>query len=237
MNWKRCLLLVLSLGCFTAFAFLPPAMAVPAASAADTFYLTIQGKGSHGSMPHLGVDPVLTGAEIVVALHTVVSRNVTPGEMTVISVGKFQAGDAPNVIPDTAEMAATIRTVTEPTRQLVADRIKTFVDSIVKANGATYKLNYVLGYPAVQNDPALVDLAKASVTKILGADYVVNSHDCMTASEDFAYYKGVAPECLIVLGVGEGVANHHPKFNINENALVNGVKAEVQIILDYLNQK
>jgi metal-dependent amidase/aminoacylase/carboxypeptidase family protein len=70
----------------------------------------------------------------------------------------------------------------------------------------------------------------------LGSDYVVNSPGRMTASEDFAYYKGVAPECLIVHDVGEGVANHHPKFNI-KNALVNGVKAEVQIILDYLNQK
>lgn len=204
-----------------------------ASTSADGFFLTINGKGSHGSMPQLGTDPIVTGAEVVTALQTVVSRNVTPGEMAVVSVGKFQAGDAPNVIPDKAELAATVRTVSEPTRQLVAARIRTLVDHIVQANGATCHLDYKFGYPAIQNDEALRELARAGATKALGASQVFDAPR-MSASEDFAYYKEVAPTCFMVLGVGDGAANHSPKFNPDERALANGVRAEVQIILDYL---
>lgn len=206
-----------------------------ASTASDGFTLTIQGKGSHGSMPQLGVDPIVVGAEIVSALQTVVSRNVTPGEMAVVSVGKFQAGNAPNVIPDKAELAATVRTVSDDTRQLVATRIKSLIDNICKAYGATYDLNYVFSYPAIQNDEALRSLAKASVTKILVEDQVFDAPR-MPASEDFSYYKEVAPTYFMALGVGPGPANHSPKFNPDESALLNGVKAEVQILLDYLNQ-
>lgn len=205
-----------------------------ASTSADGFFLTINGKGSHGSMPQLGTDPIVTGAEIVTALQTVVSRNVTPGEMAVVSVGKFQAGNAPNVIPDKAELAATVRTISEPTRQLVAARIKTLIDHIVQANEATCNLDYEFGYPAIQNDEALRALARAVATKALGASQVFDAPR-MSASEDFAYYKKVAPTCFMVLGVGDGAANHSPKFNPDESALANGVKAEVQIILDYLN--
>lgn len=204
-----------------------------ASTSADGFFLTINGKGSHGSMPQLGTDPIVTGAEVVTALQTVVSRNVTPGEMAVVSVGKFQAGDAPNVIPDKAELAATVRTVSEPTRQLVAARIKTLVDHIVQANGATCHLDYKFGYPAIQNDEALRALARAGATKALGTSQVFDAPR-MSASEDFAYYKEVAPTCFMVLGVGDGAANHSPEFNPDERALANGVRAEVQIILDYL---
>ncbi|WP_413998592.1 M20 metallopeptidase family protein [Flavobacterium sp. W1B] len=206
-----------------------------ASTTSDGFYLTVFGKGSHGSMPQLGVDPIVTAAEIVMGLQTIVSRNVTPGEMAVVSIGKFQSGKASNVIPDKAELAASIRTISDPTRQLIRTRIETIVDHIAKANDATYKLDYVLSYPAIENDLALSAFAKKSATKVLGANRVFDAPR-MTASEDFSYYKEVAPVYFMILGVGPGVANHNPKFNIDEAALSNGVKAEVQIILDYLNQ-
>lgn len=206
-----------------------------ASTASDTVYLTIRGKGSHGSQPHLSVDPVVTGSEIVMALQTVVSRNIPPGEPAVITVGKFQAGAAANIIPDTAELAATIRTVSEKTRKLVAERVKAIIDSITRANGATYDLNYIVDCPVVENDPALTALAKASAAKVLGDDQVFDAprHN---GSEDFARYKEVAPECMTLLGAGPGATNHSPKFNFDEGILANGVKAQVQIILDYLNQ-
>lgn len=205
-----------------------------ASTTSDGFVLTINGKGSHGSMPQLGVDPIVIGSEIVNTLQTVVSRNITPGEMAVITIGKFQSGNAPNVIPDKAELAASIRTITEPTRQLVETRIKAIVENITKAHGATYELDYIRSYPAIQNDAALNAQAKASATKALGKDSVFDAPR-MTASEDFSYYKEIAPICFMILGVGEGVANHNPKFNIAEKSLINGVKTEVQVILDYLN--
>lgn len=207
-----------------------------ASTSADGFFLTINGKGSHGSMPQLGIDPIITGSEIVTALQTVVSRNVTPGEMAVVTVGKFQAGEAPNVIPDKAELAATIRTISEPTRQLVATRIKSIIDHIAQANGATYTLDYEFGYPAIQNDESLRSLVRSSAITSLGDTHVFDAPR-MSASEDFSYYKDVAPTCFMVLGVGDGAANHSPKFNLDESALINGTKAEVQIILDYLNEE
>ncbi|MBD0288465.1 MAG: amidohydrolase [Flavisolibacter sp.] len=207
-----------------------------ASTSADGFYLTIQGKGSHGSMPQLGVDPVVTGAEIVTALQTIVSRNITPGEMAVVTIGKFQSGDAPNVIPDKAELAASVRSVTDSSRKLIEQRIRSMVDHIAKANGAAYKLDYILSYPAIQNDSALVDFARTAADKALGAARVFAA-PLMTASEDFSHYRKVAPVCFVNLGVGPGVANHNPKFNLDESALANGVKAQVQIILDFLRPK
>lgn len=147
----------------------------PASTASDEFRLTITGKGSHGSMPHLGIDPIVIGAELVSGLQTIVSRNVVPGEMTVISIGKFQAGNAPNVIADKAELAATVRTTSARTRELVEERIKTIVDNVVQAYGAEYDLDYTLGYPSIENDPELNELARNSAGKILGQDRI--SHD------------------------------------------------------------
>lgn len=207
-----------------------------ASTTSDGFNLTIKGKGSHGSMPQLGVDPIVIGSEIVTSLQTIVSRNVTPGEMAVVTVGKFQAGNAPNVVTDKAEIAASIRTISDPTRQLVKERIETIVDNITKAHNATYDLDYILSYPSIQNDEQLNEFAKACAIKALGSDKVFDAAR-MTASEDFSYYKQIAPISFLVLGVGDGVANHNPKFNLDEKALKNGVVAQVQIILDYLNTK
>src|SRR5690606_4649390 len=104
-----------------------------ASTTSDEFNLTINGKGSHGSMPHLGVDPIVIGAEIVNAIQTIVSRNVTPGELTVVTIGKFLSGNANNVIADKAELGATIRTTSDATRKLVENRIRSIVDNITKA--------------------------------------------------------------------------------------------------------
>lgn len=142
----------------------------PASTASDEFWLTITGKGSHGSMPHLGIDPIIIGAELVSSLQTIVSRNVAPGEMTVISIGKFQSGNAPNVIANKAELAATVRTTSSSTRELVEERIKGMVDNIVEAHGGTYELDYTLGYPSIENDDELSELARNSEGKILGED-------------------------------------------------------------------
>lgn len=208
----------------------------PASTSADGFFLTIQGKGTHGSMPQLGVDPIVTGAQIVTELQTIVSRNVTPGEMAVVSVGKFQSGDAPNVIPETASLAATVRTTTEPTRVLIEKRIKEIIKHQCESMGALYKLDYIKGYPAIINDGKLRKLATQAAIKAVGKEHVMDGPR-MTASEDFARYRDVCPIFFFNIGVGEGVANHNPAFNPNEGAFLNGVKTEVQIIWDFLNAK
>lgn len=208
----------------------------PASTAADGFFLTIKGKGSHGSMPHLGIDPLVTGAQIVTTLQTVISRSVMPGEMAVVTVGKFVSGNAPNVIPDKAELAATIRTTTDHTRVLIEKRIKTIIEHECKAMGADYDLDYILGYPAIINDGNLRNIAEKAAIQAVGKE-AVQDGPIMTASEDFARYRDVAPIYFLNIGVGEGVANHNPGFNLDEAALINGVKAEVAILLEYLSQR
>src|SRR5690606_12716654 len=188
-----------------------------ASATSDAFYLTIKGKGSHGSMPHLGVDPIVIGAEIVGGLQTIVSRNTVPGEMAVLSIGKFHAGNAPNVIADKAQLAATIRTTTPETRAMAIERVETIIENRTEASKAEYALEYINSYPSIMNDPALNKLARKSAAKILGEDQVFEA-PMMTASEDFAYYAQKAPVAFVTLGVGDGYANHHPMFDPDEEA-------------------
>lgn len=209
-----------------------------ATTAADGFFLNIQGKGSHGSMPQNGVDPIIVGTQIINQLQTVVSRYVTPGELAVISVGEFKAGDAPNIIPDKAYMSASIRTVNEETRNKIEQRVKDIIDNVCKTYGATYDLNYIKSYMAVINDANLSEFVLNSAKEVLGEEMVFEA-PMTSASEDFSYYQTIAPECFVILGGGTaeegcGFANHHPKFMIQEEAMVSGVKTEVQTVLNFL---
>src|SRR5690606_26661837 len=112
---------------------------------------------------------------------------------------------------------------------------KSIIDNTVEAHGGTYDLDYTLGYPSIVNDTELTEMAMNSASKILGEDKIFEA-PAMTASEDFAFYKEISPISFVTLGIGDGPANHNPGFNLDEDALENGVKTQVQIILDYLNE-
>ncbi|MFJ2033259.1 M20 family metallopeptidase [Streptosporangium sp. NPDC087985] len=208
-----------------------------ASTAAGGFFLKIQGRGSHGAMPQNGIDPVLVGAEIVLALNTITSRNTDPANMNVVNVGVFQSGEAPNVIPDTAKLGCSIRTASDADWELMARRAKDIVAGICAANGAEYAFQWFDNYPVVQNDSRLADLAHAAARKVIGdAAYFGPG---TSASEDFAFYTGIVPGCFLFLGAGtheDGLdfANHSPKFDIIEDCLPIGAAVEVQIALDFL---
>src|SRR5690606_18680640 len=161
-------------------------------------------------------------------------RTVTPRVYEFFRHSNIHAEDMANIIPDKAELAATIRNTSAETRKIIERRIKTIIANVVQAHDAKYELKYMSNYPAIINDPDLNDFVKESVEDILGEKNVFNA-PMMTASEDFAYYNTVGPTVFMTLGVGPGPANHNPAFNINESALKNGVKAQVQLILDYLD--
>lgn len=212
-----------------------------ATTAADGFYLKIQGRGSHASTPELSVDPIVVGAHMVLALQTIVSRNVKPSEMATLSIGEFHSGQAANIIADTATLSCSIRTTNEEVRDLIEARVKQVVNSVAAAHGATVELDYIRGYSALYNTPELALKAKQSAIKVLGEDLVYDSPMLM-ASEDFSAYTKVVPGCYMFLGGGLeeegcGFMNHHPKFNILEKSLVNGTKVEVQLILDLLGKQ
>ena len=209
-----------------------------ATSAADGFFLKIQGRGSHASMPQLAIDPIMIGSQIVTALYQIVSRNVAPGENAVLSMGEFTSGEMPNVIPDTAKLSASIRTETPANRKLMETRVKALIDGICTMHGATYKLDYILGYDAVYNSEEPCDDVKQAALTALGEAYYFETAK-LSGSEDFAAYTAKIPGCWVILGGGTAddgcnYANHNPRFTIIEEALFNGTKTEVQLVLDQL---
>lgn len=211
-------------------------LAGPAMAAQNSFHLTIQGRGSHGSMPEASIDPITVGADIIMNLNQIVSRNIGPFENVVISFGKFASGDVFNVIPDKAYLEGTVRTNTPDTRTYVEERIKTVIDCICKAYGAEYELEYVHGYPAVSNDETCTEIAKRAALSIFEEGVWGEGHRSM-GSEDFSYYTEKAPSTFVILGGGNAdndcpYVNHHPKFKVDERAFINGTKMYVAFALE-----
>lgn len=224
------------------FPFLPTGSIVhmngPMTAASDTFKLTIKGKGSHGSMPDLSIDPITIGAEIVSNLNNIVSREINAFDTAVISVGKFQAGDAPNVIPDTAEIAGTVRTLKKETRSAIETSIRKVIDHTTKMYGADYELDYTNGYDSVRNDKEATAYVLEAVKKVVSKPLIIPGQTMM-GSEDFSAYTNEKPGSFFALGVGlakDGYKyiNHNPKFIIDEAALITGSKVFVQLVQDLM---
>lgn len=207
-------------------------------SASDVASLTIKGRGAHGSMPDLSVDPILIGSEIVTNLNHIISRNVSPLANSVISVGAFHSGSVANIIPDTAQLELTIRNNDPEVREFVKKRMEAIIDGVCSMYGAEYDFEYTYGYDAVINDEKAVELVKAAAVKTVGEENLFLMSPMM-GGEDFSAYTQVRPGAFFVLGGGtaeEGCAyiNHHPKFKINEACFPVGAAMHVQLILDLL---
>ncbi len=210
----------------------------PAMAAADRFTIAIQGKGGHGAQPQDCVDPIVVGAQIVTALQTLVAREVNPIHSAVVSVCAFLSGNAFNVIPDTAELRGTVRTFTPEDRDLLERRIGELASGIGAAMGATVKADYVRGYPATVNDPAMTELVRDAAAEVVGPENVIERPPIMGA-EDFAYFLQERPGCFFFIGSsneerGLVWGHHHPKFDIDEASLAIGVESMVRTTLRYL---
>lgn len=211
----------------------------PAMASADSCVIVIQGKGGHGASPHLAIDPVVVAAQIVNALQTIVSRNVDPIDTAVVTVGMIGAGEASNVIPDTAEMRLTIRAFKPEVRSLLETRIKAITENIAEAFGATVAIDYKLGYPPTVNDPEMTDFVMSVATEVLGADKVSVAAPKMGA-EDFSYFLEERPGCFFFVGTrneerGLVWGHHHPRFDIDEEGLVAGIETMTTVVTRYLN--
>jgi amidohydrolase len=197
----------------------------PVYANADFFQIDIQGKGGHAARPESSVDPLLAAAEIVTALHHVVSRNVPSAERAVVTVGMFQAGTADNIIPDTAMLRGTVRTYKPEMRDLAERRIREIATGICAAYGATAQVIYRRGYSAVVNDEGLYELFRQTAAEALPEVKVVRKEPTM-GGEDFSAYAAIAPAFFSGIGArpesGEHYGHHHPKFEINEDALTIG---------------
>jgi hippurate hydrolase len=199
----------------------------PAMAAFDIFEIVITGKGTHAAMPQLGIDPVVTGAQIVTALQTIASRRVAPLDSVVVSVTQFHAGDTWNVIPETAVIRGTVRSFRKDTQDRMQRDIERIARATCEAQGATMTLRYERRYPALVNSEAETDIAAAAAARVVGEDKVMLGADPLMGSEDFAYMLQAKPGCYVWLGNGSeggpgGCAVHNPRYDFNDEIAVIG---------------
>ncbi|WP_439271618.1 M20 aminoacylase family protein [Pseudochrobactrum sp. HB0163] len=188
----------------------------PIMAAADTAYIRVIGKGGHASRPHLTVDPVMVACSLVMALQTVVARNIDPTETAVITVGTIHGGEASNVIPDYVDLAASIRSFSPKVRELLQKRVIELTEQHAAAYGATVEIKYELGYPVVVNSDAETVFATEVVRELVGDDKV-SLCPLIPGSEDFAYFLQHKPGSFLRLGNGvDSAVLHNPKYNFND---------------------
>lgn len=197
----------------------------PFMASAGTFEITLRGRGGHGALPHETIDAVLVGSQVVVALQSIVSRNVSPLESAVVSVATFQAGTAQNVIADTARLTGTVRAFDVDACAELPRRIERVVAGVCSALGAEYSFDYVQDTPPTINDPALADAVRLAALEVVGAGRVRTDPDVRTmASEDFGEFLLRVPGCYFFVGArneerGAIHPHHSPRFDICEDAL------------------
>ncbi|MFB8344451.1 M20 aminoacylase family protein [Brucella cytisi] len=191
----------------------------PLMAAADTAFIKVLGKGGHASRPHLTVDPVMVASSLVMALQTVVSRNIDPTETAVVTVGTIHGGEATNVISESVTLGLSIRSFAPRIRDLLETRIRSLVESHVAAYGATAEIEYQRGYPVVVNSEPETEFATEVVRELVGENNVTVC-PLIPGSEDFAYFLEKKPGCFLRLGNGVSSAFlHNPKFDFNDDNL------------------
>ncbi len=194
----------------------------------DEIHLTINGKGGHGATPHQCIDPIVIGSSIVIELQQIVSRKCDPKIPCVLTFGHFEALGATNIIPSHAKLKGTFRTMNESWRKEGLELIESQIRSIAALHGATVDLEISTGYPYLENDPELTQQMRKKAIAVLGAAHVEELPIRLTA-EDFSFYGQHVPVCFFRLGVrneSRGIIHgvHHPRFDIDENALLTGVQ-------------
>jgi amidohydrolase len=192
--------------------------------------ITIEGVGGHAAWPHNTIDPVVVGSQLVIALQSIVSRSVDPLEAAVVSMSMFHAGDASNVIPHTATLNGTVRTLNPKVRELVAKRVKEVVDGVAAMTGAKINLDYRTGYPVLMNHPAQTDIAARVASEVAGEANVNANAAPMLGAEDFAFMLEEKPGAFIFIGNGDTAGLHHPAYNFNDDAIVYGTSYWIRLV-------
>ncbi|HEV2780017.1 MAG TPA: M20 family metallopeptidase [Actinophytocola sp.] len=210
-------------------------------AAADAFGVRVIGKGGHGAMPHDAVDPVPAAAAMVAALHTMLSRRVSAFEPAVLTVGRITAGTTTNIIPETAELEGTLRTLTEPTRKALHEQVTTICEHIAAAYGCRAQLEIRPGYPATVNDEAVAGRVIDLAGSVLGPRHGALMPNPLMASEDFSYILQRVPGALAFLGAcppgmtpEDAPPNHSNRVHFDESALAHGVATYAAFALDAL---
>lgn len=219
------------------------------APAAGTFTIHIQGKGSHGAMPHTGVDPVNVAAHILIALQEINARELAPSDNAALTIGSLQAGNTANVIPDTAVIRGNYRAFADDTFELIRRRVAEISTGVAGAFRAEARVDFHSSAPTLINDAKLAALAEPALTELLGADKVFNAAKLAgssaarsSGSEDFAAISHRVPSLMLALAAGhpdDGYVHplHHPKADFDERALASGAAAYAWLAVQWLEKQ
>jgi amidohydrolase len=213
----------------------------PMLAAPDTFKIVIKGRGGHAAMPHQTADSIAIGAQVVTNLQHLVSRNTDPLDNVVVSVTKFAGGTTHNVIPGSVEMIGTVRTLDEEVREKVPKTMERIVGGITAAHDASYELEYQRGYRPVINDEEVTRVVEETAREVFGEAALERMRPLM-GGEDFSAYQQVTPGTFVFIGAGneeKGITapHHHPRFTVDEDALLIGVKMFVNTAFGLLDAK
>jgi amidohydrolase len=213
----------------------------PLMGASDRLFLTVKGKGAHGSEPENGVDAIAIAAQVITALQTVVSRTVSPLDAAVVSIGTIRGGNRYNVIADEVVLEGTVRTVNPETQEKMPSRIESIASGVARGMGGDCEMEYVKGYPPLMNDPDLTRLVFSTLSGIIGEEKIVKVEKPALGGEDFAFFSRKIPAQFMWLGCRpEGVAKqdmaplHNNRFLPDEKAIPLGVEILAACALDYL---
>lgn len=211
-------------------------------ASADKFELTVKGKGGHAAMPNSAVDPIVISAYIIQALQTLISRETSPFSPAVITIGTINAGTAFNIIPEHAFLQGTMRAYTKDHQEYLLRRIWEIASGIATSMGGSCDVSLQDGCPPCVNDPAMTELVHEAAVASVGENKVDSGEEVLTAgSDDMSFFLNTVPGCYFIVGAhneekGAKYPHHHPRFNIDEDALPIGVEVLTRAALDFLNK-
>ncbi len=201
----------------------------PIMAATAEFTITVEGKGGHAAMPHKAIDPIVAGSQLVTALQTIAARTIDPLDSAVVSVTKFHAGDAYNIIPQTAHVAGTIRTLRDEVAETAFARLRAICAGMAAATGTNIDLVLDVNYPVTRNDPQEAAFAAGVATEIAGAVNVDAAVLPVMGGEDFSYMLNARPGAFIFAGNGDTPSLHHPAYDFNDELIPHGISYWVRL--------
>ncbi len=204
-------------------------------ASSDRFTLTLKGRGGHGAMPQVSVDPIAGASQLVTMLQTIASREIAPKDPVVVTVGTMHAGTTFNVIPDNAELTGTVRAFSDEVRRSIPERMERMIEGTCDAMRLDYDFEYLWGYPPTVNDRAMNDVVRAAAARAIGEEHIVDPHDVVMWAEDMSYMMELRPGAYFVVGVRGPTLGiepqHSSRYDIDERALDVGFKMMVELAL------
>ena len=199
----------------------------------DKFSIDVFGKGSHGGMPHTSIDPIVISASIIQELQSLISRELSPTNAGVISVGMINGGTSYNIIPENVKLEGTARFIDESDRRNISNRMKILIEKIVEGKGGKVNFEYILGYPPVVNDKIFTKVIEKISRKVVGEENIIEIIKPTMAGEDMAYYLKKIPGTYFFLGGLQKYQHHNSKFDIDERALKTAAEVLINIVYEW----